>query len=86
VGKMVSCLPTQGHLIGDHSKRGKTTNSPKDAPMAGTYTQLLYHLIFSTKRREPLISPRLQPDLYDQTRRLGVRNRQAGQGELVEMG
>ena len=32
--------------------------------MAGTYTELLYHLIFSTKQREPLISPRLQPDLY----------------------
>ena len=32
--------------------------------MAGTYTELLYHLIFSTRQREPLISPRLQPDLY----------------------
>ncbi len=32
--------------------------------MAGTYTKLIYHLIFSTKHREPLISPRLRTELY----------------------
>ena len=32
--------------------------------MAGTYTNLLYHLVFSTKNRIPLISASLQPDLY----------------------
>ena len=32
--------------------------------MAGTYTKLIYHLIFSTKHREPLISPRLRAELY----------------------
>jgi putative transposase len=32
--------------------------------MAGTYTNLLYHLVFSTKNRIPLIARELQPDLY----------------------
>lgn len=32
--------------------------------MAGTYTNLLYHLVFSTKGRYPLITRELQPDLY----------------------
>lgn len=32
--------------------------------MAGTYTNLLYHLVFSTKHRIPLISKNLEQDLY----------------------
>src|SRR3954470_5655106 len=32
--------------------------------MAGTYTNLLYHLVFSTKGRFPLITRELQPELY----------------------
>ncbi len=32
--------------------------------MAGTYTKLIYHLIFSTKHREPLIAPRLRAELH----------------------
>ncbi len=32
--------------------------------MAGTYTNLLYHIVFSTKNRIPLISSTLQTDLY----------------------
>ncbi|MEM7352465.1 MAG: IS200/IS605 family transposase [Acidobacteriota bacterium] len=32
--------------------------------MANTYTNLLYHLIFSTKERHPLISPEIQEPLY----------------------
>ena len=32
--------------------------------MANTYTKLLYHLVFSTKRREPLITSDFQKDLY----------------------
>ncbi len=32
--------------------------------MAGTYTNLLYHLTFSTEGRRPLISPQLKPDLH----------------------
>ncbi len=32
--------------------------------MANTYTNLLYHIIFSTKNRLPLICESFQPDLY----------------------
>jgi putative transposase len=32
--------------------------------MAGTFTNLLYHLVFSTKQRTPLITERLQPGIY----------------------
>jgi REP element-mobilizing transposase RayT len=32
--------------------------------MAGTYNRLVYHLIFGTKNREPMITPRLQPEIY----------------------
>jgi REP element-mobilizing transposase RayT len=33
--------------------------------MPGTYTKLLYHLIFSTKRRANSIVPELQPRLHE---------------------
>jgi putative transposase len=32
--------------------------------MSGTYCNLLYHVIFSTKNRYPLITPAIQPDLH----------------------
>jgi putative transposase len=32
--------------------------------MPGTYTQILLHVIFSTKRREPWITPDVAKDLY----------------------
>jgi REP element-mobilizing transposase RayT len=32
--------------------------------MAGTYTNLLYHIVFSTKNRIPLISSALEEQLY----------------------
>jgi REP element-mobilizing transposase RayT len=33
--------------------------------MAGTFTKLLYHVVYSTKHREPLITPPLRDRLYD---------------------
>jgi putative transposase len=33
--------------------------------MAGAYCNLLYHLVFSTKERRPLISPAIKPRLQD---------------------
>ncbi|HVS80219.1 MAG TPA: hypothetical protein VHE60_00625 [Pyrinomonadaceae bacterium] len=32
--------------------------------MGRTFTNLLTHLVFSTKDREPLIVPELKPELY----------------------
>lgn len=32
--------------------------------MPSTYSKLIYHVIFSTKHREPLITPALRADLY----------------------
>jgi REP-associated tyrosine transposase len=32
--------------------------------MAGTFTKLIYHIVFSTKGRKPQITARLQPELY----------------------
>ena len=32
--------------------------------MAGTYTKLYYHIVFSTKHRRPLITPGVEDDLY----------------------
>ena len=32
--------------------------------MSGTYTSLLYHFVFNTKHREPLILPSVRDDLY----------------------
>jgi REP element-mobilizing transposase RayT len=32
--------------------------------MPGTYTKLIYHIIFSTKNREPLVTPGLRENLY----------------------
>jgi putative transposase len=32
--------------------------------MAGTYNKLYYHIVFSTKNRQPFISPSLEDELY----------------------
>ena len=32
--------------------------------MAGTFTNLLYHMVFSTKLRKPWITPQLKEELY----------------------
>jgi hypothetical protein len=31
--------------------------------MAGTYTKLYYHIVFSTKHRRPLITPDIETEL-----------------------
>lgn len=33
--------------------------------MAGTYTNLLYHIVFSTKERRQLITPAIEAELYN---------------------
>jgi REP-associated tyrosine transposase len=33
--------------------------------MSDSYTNLLYHIVFSTKDRRPLITPEYEPRLYD---------------------
>lgn len=33
--------------------------------MAGTYTNLIYHIVFSTKGRLPLITPKVKDRLYE---------------------
>jgi REP element-mobilizing transposase RayT len=33
--------------------------------MAGTYTNLLYHIVFSTKERRQLITPAIEGELFD---------------------
>ena len=50
--------------------------------MPSSYTNLLYHLVFSTKERRPLITPELSADLYPY---LGGIVRQEG-GMLLEVG
>jgi REP element-mobilizing transposase RayT len=50
--------------------------------VAQTYTQLFYHLVFSTKNREPLILPAWRPDLHAYIGGI-VRNRR---GELIAAG
>jgi REP element-mobilizing transposase RayT len=51
-------------------------------PLANTYTKLLYHIIFSTKRREPLITNNLKDDLYSYIG--GILRGQSG--SLLEIG
>lgn len=50
--------------------------------MAQTYTRLLYHVVFSTKNREPWIEPVWRPELHAYIAGL-VRNRK---GELLAAG
>ncbi|MDQ2974474.1 MAG: transposase, partial [Acidobacteriota bacterium] len=33
--------------------------------MSDSYTNLLYHIVFSTKERRPLITPEHEPRLYE---------------------
>lgn len=50
--------------------------------MASTFTKLLYHIVYSTKHRQPLIVPALRDDLYDY---IGGIIRGEG-GVLIEIG
>ena len=50
--------------------------------MAGTFTNLLYHIVFSTKHRQPLITSSLQDELY---KYMGGIIRGEG-GTLLEIG
>lgn len=40
------------------------SHTAQKAIMANSYTNLLYHIVFSTKRRRALIVPELRDDLY----------------------
>lgn len=33
--------------------------------MSGTYTKILYHIVFSTKRRQPFITPEIEERLHE---------------------
>lgn len=50
--------------------------------MPGSYSNLLYHLVFSTKARQPIISDRFREDLY---KYMGGIVRGEG-GVLIEIG
>ncbi len=50
--------------------------------MANTYSNLLYHLVFSTKQRLPLILPEWQSELYQYIGGI-IRNER---GSLIEIG
>ena len=50
--------------------------------MASTYTNLLYHLVFSTKHRIPLITDDLRPELYAYIGGI-IRNKR---GVMLEIG
>jgi REP-associated tyrosine transposase len=50
--------------------------------MPGAYCNLLYHLVFSTKDRRPLIDPKIKPRLREYVRGI-VREEE---GELLEFG
>lgn len=50
--------------------------------MPHTYSKLLYHVVFATKHRTPLILPEIQDPLYSKLRRLV----QEKGGEAVEVG
>ncbi len=50
--------------------------------MAQSYTNLIYHIVFSTKNREPLITAETQPRLYEYIGGI-VRNKG---GILLEIG
>ena len=50
--------------------------------MAGTFTNLLFHMVFSTRDRAPLITPQLRPELFNY---IGGILREQG-GVLLEIG
>src|SRR4051812_31431834 len=50
--------------------------------MAGTFTNLLFHIVFSTRDRAPLITPELRPKLFNY---IGGILREHG-GVLMEIG
>src|SRR5262249_174983 len=61
---------------------GPQTTTDSSKTMANTYTKLLYHIIFGTKRREPLVTTGFQDHLYSYIGGI-LRGRK---GMLVEIG
>src|SRR3982074_76029 len=43
----------------------RSGRQPKENKMPDSYTNLLYHIVFSTKDRRPLITPEYETQLYD---------------------
>ncbi|MCU0704403.1 MAG: IS200/IS605 family transposase [Fimbriiglobus sp.] len=59
-----------------------TTPAPKGPAMPQSLTRLLFHLVFSTKHREPIIQDVWRPDLHSYIGGI-VRNRR---GDLIAAG
>lgn len=59
--KTLYALPAVMH--GSDSPLRKTP-ATGDPTMAGTYTKLYYHIVFSTKHRRPLIAPQIEENLH----------------------
>src|SRR5437773_11042339 len=55
---------TPGPTITRHSSP-RSGRQPHEVNMSDSYTNLLYHIVFSTKERRPLITPEYEPRLYE---------------------
>jgi REP element-mobilizing transposase RayT len=66
----------------NNQSAARAAQATGDTVVAGTYTNLLYHFVFSTKNRIPLISENVQQDLYSY---IGGIVRGEG-GTLLEIG
>ena len=68
---LTSAKRTNSVAVGDaHGSRIEHTiptlkgSNREGTAMAQTLVSLLIHLIFSTKRRQPLITPEIEPELF----------------------
>ena len=64
-------FPRRGNpTIATGETRGKPVETeqkeqtPKGLPIVSTYTQTLYHIVFTTKNREPVLAKERRDDLY----------------------
>jgi REP-associated tyrosine transposase len=56
------CKPTEPS-VECHGSRAAATSFFEGEAMAGTYTKLFYHLVFSTKNRQQFIAPSIEEEL-----------------------
>jgi REP element-mobilizing transposase RayT len=61
--------------LADETPNWTVSNLTKVNPMANTYTSLHYHIVFSTKNREPWITPEIEERIWAYLGGIATKNR-----------
>jgi REP element-mobilizing transposase RayT len=65
IGKARKAADSSQTVLKDSRCSTISASNHREATMSDSYTNLLYHVVFSTKERRPLITPEYEPRLYE---------------------